>query len=307
MRRSSRASSIQPRSVSHSVSRASWEISTVGPRVTGSRSKLNRRWRPNESSTRSTRPRSPSSSTSTTRARRRVTVPVPSSSRLTSRRNKCRAASVVSAPSPASSESARRASVRDTPPPARQLSREEIADAELDPTHRLKLSEPKVEVPEVKTKRGPRYTPVSRRQDRPNAILWLLKEPSGAGRLADHAAGRPDQADHPRHPRAATGLELFTETLQAQDPLTLGLCSQIDLDAEVKKAAAQTRARAQGSRDCRAAQGRHAASRRGDHCTAPAARARTADGHRACARGARRLAAPDEEEDTPDVDSVFGS
>src|SRR5215471_8743509 len=55
-----------------------------------------------------------------------------------------------------------------------QLSREEIAAAELDLTHRLKLSEPKVEVPEVKTKRGPRYTPVSRRQDRPNAILWLL-------------------------------------------------------------------------------------------------------------------------------------
>jgi hypothetical protein len=56
-----------------------------------------------------------------------------------------------------------------------QLSREEIAAAEEDPSHRLKLSEPKVEVPEVKTKRGPRYTPVSRRQDRPNAILWLLR------------------------------------------------------------------------------------------------------------------------------------
>jgi len=41
-----------------------------------------------------------------------------------------------------------------------QLSREEIAAAEEDTSHRLKLSEPKVEVPEVKTKRGPRYTPV---------------------------------------------------------------------------------------------------------------------------------------------------
>src|SRR3970282_1901184 len=56
-----------------------------------------------------------------------------------------------------------------------QLSREEIAKAEMNPSHRLKIAEPKVEVPEVKTKRGPRYTPVSRRQDRPNAILWLLK------------------------------------------------------------------------------------------------------------------------------------
>ena len=56
-----------------------------------------------------------------------------------------------------------------------QLSREEIANAELNPSHRLKLSEPKVEVPEVKTKRGPRYTPVSRRQDRPDAIAWFLR------------------------------------------------------------------------------------------------------------------------------------
>ena len=56
-----------------------------------------------------------------------------------------------------------------------QLTRDEIAKAEKDTSYRLKLAEPKVEVPEVKTKRGPRYTPVSRRQDRPNAILWLLK------------------------------------------------------------------------------------------------------------------------------------
>lgn len=59
-----------------------------------------------------------------------------------------------------------------------QLTREEIAKAEKDASYRLKLAEPKVEVPEVKTKRGPRYTPVSRRQDRPNAILWLLKNHS---------------------------------------------------------------------------------------------------------------------------------
>src|SRR4029079_11077877 len=56
-----------------------------------------------------------------------------------------------------------------------QLTREEIAKAEQNTSYRLSRAEPKVEVPEVKTKRGPRYTPVSRRQDRPNAILWLLK------------------------------------------------------------------------------------------------------------------------------------
>ena len=56
-----------------------------------------------------------------------------------------------------------------------QLTREEIERAEKDTKLRLKLADRKVRVPEQKTKRGPRYTPVSRRQDRPNAILWLLR------------------------------------------------------------------------------------------------------------------------------------
>src|SRR4029450_9683643 len=56
-----------------------------------------------------------------------------------------------------------------------QLTREEIARAESDPSHRLKLADPKVKIAIAKVKKGPRYTPVSRRQDRPNAILWLVK------------------------------------------------------------------------------------------------------------------------------------
>src|SRR5205807_8041534 len=56
-----------------------------------------------------------------------------------------------------------------------QLSREEIEKAVANPNHRLKLLDPKVRLPETKKKRGPRYTPVSRRQDRPNAILWLVR------------------------------------------------------------------------------------------------------------------------------------
>src|SRR6202162_2823854 len=54
-----------------------------------------------------------------------------------------------------------------------QLTREEIEKGVADPEHRLHLLEPKVRLPETKSakKKGPRYTPVSRRQDRPNAIL----------------------------------------------------------------------------------------------------------------------------------------
>src|SRR6202022_3592022 len=56
-----------------------------------------------------------------------------------------------------------------------QLSRDEIEKGVIDPHYRLKLLEPKVRLPEPKRKKGPRYTPVSRRQDRPNAILWLVR------------------------------------------------------------------------------------------------------------------------------------
>jgi hypothetical protein len=117
-----------------------------------------------------------------------------------------------------------------------QLSREEIAAAERDPHHRLKLSEPKVEVPVVKTKRGPRYTPVSRRQDRPNAILWLLKNHP---ELKDSQIMRLVGTTKPTIIAIRERAHWNSPNLVAQDPVTLGLCSQIDLDAEVKKAAAR--------------------------------------------------------------------
>jgi hypothetical protein len=55
-----------------------------------------------------------------------------------------------------------------------QLTREDITEAEADAKRPLHMADPKVRVPVAKRK-GPRYTPVSRRQDRPNAILWLLR------------------------------------------------------------------------------------------------------------------------------------
>jgi len=58
-----------------------------------------------------------------------------------------------------------------------QLTREQITAAEADHSISLKLTEQKVAVPNPERggKKGPRYTPVSRRQDRPNAILWLVR------------------------------------------------------------------------------------------------------------------------------------
>ena len=117
-----------------------------------------------------------------------------------------------------------------------QLSREEIHLAEEDPKHRLELLEPKVEVPEVKTKRGPRYTPVSRRQDRPNAILWLLRNHP---ELKDSQIMRLVGTTKPTIIAIRERTHWNSPNLQAQDPVTLGLCSQIDLDNAVKRAAAR--------------------------------------------------------------------
>ena len=115
-----------------------------------------------------------------------------------------------------------------------QLTREEIAAAEADPNHRLHLAEPKVRMPEIKPKKGPRYTPVSRRQDRPNAILWLVRnhaelKESQIMRLVGTTKSTIQAIRERTHWNSAN--------LQPLDPVTLGLCSQIDLDLEVQRAA----------------------------------------------------------------------
>lgn len=120
------------------------------------------------------------------------------------------------------------------PVSSNQLTREEIAAAEKDPGRKLKLAEAKVQIPETVTKRGPRYTPVSRRHDRPNAVLWLLRnhpelKTSQLMRLVGTTKPTIAQIKDRTHWNSAN--------LVPQDPVTLGLCSQTDLDAEVKKAA----------------------------------------------------------------------
>ncbi len=114
-----------------------------------------------------------------------------------------------------------------------QLSREEIAAGEADSNHKLKILDPKVRVPELKRK-GPRYTPLSKRQDRPNAILWLVRnhpelKDAQISRLVGTTKATIQQIRERTHWNSAN--------LQPLDPVTLGLCSQIDLDMEVAKSA----------------------------------------------------------------------
>ena len=114
-----------------------------------------------------------------------------------------------------------------------QLSREEIEKAEADPKVSLKMSDPKVRVPDNKHK-GPRYTPVSRRQDRPNAILWLLRNHA---EMKDAQIMRLVGTTKPTIESIRNRSHWNANNLQPLDPVTLGLCSQIDLDFEVERAA----------------------------------------------------------------------
>jgi uncharacterized protein len=184
-----------------------------------------------------------------------------------------------------------------------QLSREEIATAEEDPSHRLKLSEPKVEVPEVKTKRGPRYTPVSRRQDRPNAILWLL---TNHPELKDSQIMRLVGTTKPTILAIRERTHWNSPHLVAQDPVALGLCSQIDLDAEVKKAAARIeRERKEAGAAEPAKAGTLLPAEESIAAPAPKAEPEAAMGTSLANEAREAMAAPDEEEEEVDADSVF--
>ena len=114
-----------------------------------------------------------------------------------------------------------------------QLSRDEITRCESDETAAMQVLKSKNGINSSR-RRGPRYTPVSKRQERPNAISWLMKY-------------HPDLRD----PQIARLLGTTKTTIVAvrdrthwniinikpQDPVLLGICKQVELETEVLKAA----------------------------------------------------------------------
>ena len=123
-----------------------------------------------------------------------------------------------------------------------QLTRDQLDRAQADPSVRLDLADAKVSVPEAKPKKGPRYTPVSKRQDRPNAILWLVRNhPELKDAQIMRLVGTTKSTIQSVRDRSHWN----SQQLQPMDPVTLGLCSQIDLDFEVSRAAKEKPAPAQ--------------------------------------------------------------
>ncbi|AHM03095.1 hypothetical protein roselon_00662 [Roseibacterium elongatum DSM 19469] len=116
-----------------------------------------------------------------------------------------------------------------------QLTQDEIDKGEADATHKLKLKFNAAAVGEEK-RRGPRYTPLSKRQDRPASILWLVKfHPE----LSDGQISKLVGTTKPTIQAIRERTHWNIANIQPIDPVALGLCKQSELDAAVQKANAK--------------------------------------------------------------------
>ncbi|MFC6689109.1 DUF1013 domain-containing protein [Jhaorihella thermophila] len=116
-----------------------------------------------------------------------------------------------------------------------QLTQEEIEKAENNPLHKLRMK-PNPAAEGEEKRRGPRYTPLSKRQDRPAAILWLVKfHPELSDGQISKLIGTTKTTIQAIRDRTHWNIA----NLQPIDPVALGLCKQSELDAAVQKAAAK--------------------------------------------------------------------
>ena len=116
-----------------------------------------------------------------------------------------------------------------------QLDQSEIDKAEKDVAYKLKLKHNPAADGEQK-RRGPRYTPLSKRQDRPAAILWLVKfHPE----LSDAQVSKLVGTTKPTIQSIRDRTHWNINNIQPIDPVALGLCKQGELDEAVRKAAAK--------------------------------------------------------------------
>ncbi|MBW7921535.1 MAG: DUF1013 domain-containing protein [Rubellimicrobium sp.] len=113
-----------------------------------------------------------------------------------------------------------------------QVEMTEIRKGEADPLYKLKLKFNPASVGE-EVRRGPRYTPLSKRQDRPAAILWLVKfHPE----LTDGQISKLVGTTKPTIQTIRERTHWNINALEPIDPVALGLCRQTELDAAVAKA-----------------------------------------------------------------------
>lgn len=120
-----------------------------------------------------------------------------------------------------------------------QLSKDEIERCQADPKARLVLRKPAFELPSKRNK-GPRYTPVARRQDKPDAIAWLLKH---AAVLSDAQVAKLIGTTKNTINAVRDRTHWNAPNIKARHPVALGLCAQKDLNEAMEKAEAREASR----------------------------------------------------------------
>ena len=123
-----------------------------------------------------------------------------------------------------------------------ELTRVELEAAEQNSEHTLKLNQTIVELPETTTKKQKKYTPLSRRQDRPAAIAWLVRNHS---ELKDSEVIRLVGTTKSTIESIRNRTHWNIGNIHPQDPVVLGLCSQIELDKLVLRASKRVEREAQ--------------------------------------------------------------
>ena len=116
---------------------------------------------------------------------------------------------------------------------AGQLTREEIDRCEADPAARLQLAKSDIPQPVVRPK-GPRYTPVSKRADKPDAIAWLIRNQPN---LTDAQIGRLIGTTKPTITAVRDRTHWNSSNLTPRSPVEVGLCTHLELRDAVVKAA----------------------------------------------------------------------
>ncbi|MDP4573726.1 DUF1013 domain-containing protein [Qipengyuania sp. G39] len=114
---------------------------------------------------------------------------------------------------------------------AGELTQDEIAKGEKDSEYSLVMQRAPVAVSRTK---GPRYTPVSKRQDKPDGIAWILRNHP---EISDAQIGKLIGTTRNTIGAIRDRSHWNIQNIQPKDPVTLGLCSQRELDAVVAKAA----------------------------------------------------------------------
>jgi hypothetical protein len=113
-----------------------------------------------------------------------------------------------------------------------QLSKEEIERCEKDPQARLAMIERNLPEPAKRTK-GPRYTPVAKRQDKPDGVAWLLRNhPELKDAVIARLIGTTKNTIQAIRDRSHWN----SSNIRPRDPVLLGLCSQTDLNLAVAAA-----------------------------------------------------------------------